>query len=133
RHYTSCLKVLQSKLIHLPLAQIKARYGLALTCTMRGLYTPAIQYYEQAIRLCLHLDDDDEFGNIYYGLSDTYRRSGDLINAKLAGEKALALYVRTENQHMEGAAHNLLGHISLHLGDFREASDHYTEALAIAM
>jgi len=132
RHYTKCLKVLQSKLIHLPLAQIKARYGLAMTCTMRGLYAPAIQHYEQAIRLCLHLDDDEEIGNIYYGLADTYRRSGDLINAKLAGEKALALYERGGNQHMEGVTHNLLGRISLHLGNYREASDHYTEALAIA-
>ena len=33
---------------------------------------------------------------------------------------------------MEGVTHNLLGHISTQLGDYRQASDHFTEALAVA-
>ena len=132
RHYTKSLKLLQDKRIHLPLVQVKARYGLAMTHVMRNLYAAAIQHYELALRLCLHIDDDEIIGNIYYGLSEVYRRSGNLIKAQLAGEKALELYERSGIQHMEGVTHNLLGHISTQLGDYRQASDHFTEALAVA-
>lgn len=131
-HYMRCLKILQDKRIHLPLVQVKARYGLAMTYVMRNVYAPAIQHYELAIRLCLHIDDDEIMGNIYYGLSEVYRRTGNLIKAQLAGEKALELYERSGNQHMEGVTHNLLGHISTQLGDYRQASDHFTEALSVA-
>ena len=137
RHFTKCLKVLNDKKIHLPIAKLKARYGLAMTYLMRGLYPAAIQHYELALGLCLYLDDDEELGNIYYGICDAYRRSGDLIKAQLACVKALELYERAaprtiESQGMEGAAHNMLGLIYTTLGDYRTASDHYTEALAIA-
>jgi len=137
RHFTKCLKVLNDKKIQLPIAKLKARYGLAITYLMRGQYPAAIQHYELALGLCLHLDDDEERGNIYYGICDAYRRSGDLIKAQLACVKALELYERAaprtkESQYMEGVAHNMLGLIYTTLGDYRTASDHYTEALAIA-
>lgn len=137
RHYTKCLKVLNDKKIQLPIARVKARYGLATTYLMRGQPAAAIQHYELALGLCLHLDDDEERGNIYYGICDAYRRSGDLIKAQLACAKALELYERAtprtdESQYMEGVAHNMLGLIYTTLGDYRTASDHYTEALAIA-
>ncbi len=132
RHFSRCLKVLKSKKIHLPMAELKARYSLAMTCLMRGMYAAAIQHYELALRLCLYLDDDEEIGNIYYGLCEAYRRSGKLIEAQLACVKALELYERCSNHQMEGQTHNLLGLIYLNLGDYRVASDHYTEALSLA-
>lgn len=132
RHYTKCLKVLQNKKIQLPEAKLKARYGLAMTYLMRGLHTVAIQHYELALGLCLYIDNDEEIGNIYYGLCQAYVGLGNLVNAQLAGEKALALYERSTNRHLEGLAHNMLGHIYLKLGDYRAASDHYTEALSLA-
>ena len=136
RHFSKCLKVLQDKKIQLPRAKLRARYGLAMTYLMRGLYAAALQHYDLALALCVHLDDDEELGNIYYGICDTYRRAGNLIKAQLACVKALELYERAprtrESQHMEGVAHNMLGLIYMTLGDYRTASDHYTEALAIA-
>ncbi len=132
RHYLKCLKVLQSKKIQLPEAKLKARYGLAMTYLMRGLPAAAIQHYELALGLCLYLDDDEEIGNIYYGLSQAYIRSGRLIDAQLAGEKALGLYERCANREMEGETRNMLGQIYLQLGDYRAASDHLTEALSLA-
>jgi len=132
RHFSKCLKVLQSKKIQLPVAKLKARYGLAMTYLMRGLPAAAIQHYELALGLCLYIDDDEEIGNIYYGLCQAYLRSGNLINAQLAGVKALELYERCANRHMEGLAHNMLGYIYLKLGDYRTASDHYTEAISLA-
>jgi tetratricopeptide (TPR) repeat protein len=79
RHFTRCLKILNDKKMQLPIARLKARYGLAMTYLMRGQYPAAIQHYELALGLCLHLDDDEERGNIYYGICDAYRRSGDLM------------------------------------------------------
>jgi len=131
RHYSKCLKVLQNKKIQLPEAKLKARYGLAMTYLMRGLHAAAIQHYELALGLC-PIDNDEEMGNIYYGLCQAYVGSGNLINAKLAGEKALELHERCADRHLEGLDHNMLGHIYLKLGDYRAASDHYTEALSLA-
>jgi tetratricopeptide (TPR) repeat protein len=132
RHYSRCLKVLQSKKIHLPVAKLKARYSLAMTYLMRGQYPASIQHYELALGLCLYIDDDEEIGHIYYGLCEAYRRSGKLIEAQLACVKALELYERCKNRHLEGIAHNMLGLIYLNLGDYRASSDHYTEALSLA-
>jgi len=131
RHYTKCLKVLQNKKIQLPEAKLKARYGLAMTYLMRGLHAAAIQHYELALGLC-PIDDDEEMGHIYYGLCQAYVGSGNLTNAQLAGEKALKLYEQCADRYLEGLAHNMLGYIYLKLGDYRAASDHYTEALSLA-
>jgi tetratricopeptide (TPR) repeat protein len=100
---------------------------------MRGLYPAAIQHYEEALRLFLYVDNDDELAHIYYGVCDTYRKAGQLREAQLAGEKALHLYERTENHPLEGRMHNQLGKIAFLLGHFKKAADHYTEALAIAV
>lgn len=131
-HFSRCIKVLNNKRVNLPpIVRVKAHYSLAMSYMMRGLYSTAIQQYHDALHHFLYIDNDDELGNIYYGLSDTYRHSGKLEDARLAGERALELYVKAENHRMEGTTHNLLGHIALENEDFRGASDHYTEALAI--
>jgi len=135
KHYIRCIKVLHDKKLDLPLEQVKARIGLALTQIMRGLYSSAVQYYKEAISYSLYVDDDDERGHIYYGLAYLYERMGNLIEARLAALEALKLYKRGTSdfsQHMVGTTHNLLGKTTLLLGDYREASDHYTYALALA-
>jgi tetratricopeptide (TPR) repeat protein len=135
RHLTTCLKVLHHKELQRPdlqLLRIQAHYSLALTYNMRELYAAAIQHYEQALRLFLYVDNDEELAHIYYGLCDTYRKSGQLSKARLAGEKALHLYERTTSRSLEGRMRNQLGRIALQEGNYQEASDYYTEALAIA-
>ncbi len=93
----------------------------------------AIQYYEEAVSLCEPLDNENELANSYYGLSQAYRRAGRLIDAQLAGKNALQLYENNKNRHLEGRMHNELGHIAMQLGDLRAASDHFTDALALAI
>lgn len=131
-HFTLCLKVLHDRRVHLPAVRIKARYSLAMTYLMRGLYTAAIQHYEEALRLCRYYDDEQELPHIYYGLCDSYRHTGDYVKACLAGEEALQRYEQRQDRPMEARMHNMLGHIRFLLGDFRAASDHYTSSLAIS-
>jgi len=132
-HFSRCIKVLNNKRVNLPpIVRVKAHYSLAMSYMMRGLYSTAIQQYHDALHHFLYIDNDEELGNIYYGLSDTYRLLGKLEDARLAGERALELYVKAANHGMEGITHNLLGHIALENKDYRVASDHYTEALAIS-
>lgn len=132
-HFSRCIKVLNSKRVKLPpIVRVKAHYSLAMSFMMRGLYSTAIQQYHDALHYFLYIDNDEELGNIYYGLSATYRLSGKLEDARLAGERALELYVTAANHHMEGVTHNLLGRIALENKDYRVASDHYTEALTIS-
>jgi tetratricopeptide (TPR) repeat protein len=135
RHLRACLNALQGKQLQRPdlqLWRIRAHYSLALTYNMRSLYLAALQHYEEALRLFLYEDNDEELGNIYYGLCDTYRKAGRLREAQLAGEKALQLYERTSNRSLEGRMRNQLGHIALLQDRFKEAGVYFTEALAIA-
>ena len=49
RHYGHCLRILQEQRVSRRPIRIKALYGLASTCTMRGLHGPALQYYREAL------------------------------------------------------------------------------------
>ena len=132
-HFSRCLKVLNNKRVNLPpIVRVKAHYSLAMSFMMRGLYSTAIQQYHDALHHFLYIDNDEELGKIHYGLSYTYRPLGKLEDARLAGERALELYVKAANHGMEGVTHSLLGRIALENKDYRVASDHYTEALAIS-
>jgi len=132
RHFTQCLKVLHDRRVHLPTVRIHVRYYFAMTCLMRGLYSPAIRHYEDALQMCRHYNDEQALPDIYHGLCDAYRHAGDFIKAYMAGKDALRLYELAHNRQMEARIHNMLGRVCFLLGDYREASDHYTESLAIA-
>jgi tetratricopeptide (TPR) repeat protein len=132
RHFAMCLKVLHDRRVHLPMVRIKARYSLAMTCLMKGSYSAAVQQYEDALRLCRHYRVEEELAHIYYGLCDAYRGIGDYVKATLAGQEALQRYREKGDRPMEARMHNVLGRICFLLADFRAASDHYTESLAIA-
>jgi tetratricopeptide (TPR) repeat protein len=132
RHFTLCLKVLHDRRVHLPSVRIRARYSLAMTCLMRGLFDAAIKHYEEALRVARHYNREDELPDIYHGLSDAYCSVGDYVSAYLAAQEALQIYRLREDRPLEARMENKLGHIRLLLGDYRDASDHFTESLAIA-
>ena len=131
-HFTICLKVLHDRRVYLPTVRIKARYYLGMTCIVRGLYSAAVQHYEEALRLCRHYNNEEEMAHVYHGLCDAYRHVGDFARATTVGDEALQLYRKRADREMEARVHHLMGRISFLLGDLRAASDHYTESLAIA-
>ncbi len=132
QHFTLCLKVLHDRRVHLPAVRIKARYSLAMTCIMRGLYTAAVQHYEEALRLSRHYNQVDALADVYYGLSEAYRHTGEYERAYMAAQEALSIYQGRTDRPMEARMHYQLGRIRFLMGAFSEASDHYTESLAIA-
>jgi tetratricopeptide (TPR) repeat protein len=137
QHLNACLRAFQHKQLQRPslqLLRIQACYSLAMTYNMRGLYSAALHHYEEALRLFLYveIDNDEELGHIYYGLCDTYRKMGQLTEAQLAGEKALQLYEKTGSVALESRMHNQLGRVAFLQGQFQESTEHYTKALAIA-
>lgn len=131
-HFTYCLKVLHDRRVHLPAVRIKVRCSLAMTCSMRGLYPPAIQHYEEALRQCRHYNHEQEIPHVYYGLADAYLRSGDHPKAFSAAQEALQLFEKQKDQTMVARIHNLLGRICFSSNDYRQASEHYTQSLTIA-
>src|SRR5712691_5810066 len=131
RHFTLCLKILQERRVHLPVVRIKARYSLATVCVGRGLYPSAIQHYEEALRLCRHYGKADELPHIYHGLCYACLHTGDLTRAEMNGMEALSLYQQRHDRQMEARMYSLLGSVRYAQGNYRAASDHYTEALAI--
>jgi len=132
RHYSQCLKILNERRVNLPRVRIKARYSLGMTCIMNGFYAVAIQHYEEALRLCKNNPDHEDLPDMYYGLCDAHRLLGNFEQAFTYGKMALSIYERRAERSKEGRMHNLLGRICLQLGEYREATDHYMEALSIA-
>jgi len=131
-HFTYCLKVLHDRRVHLPAVRIKARCSLAMTCSMRGLYAPAIQYYEEALRQCRHYNHEKEVPHVYYGLADAYLRAGDYPKASHAAQEALQLFEKQADRTMITRVHNLLGRNCFSSKDYQQASEHYTQSLSIA-
>jgi tetratricopeptide (TPR) repeat protein len=133
QHFTLCLKALRDRRVHLPDVRIKARSYLAMTCCVRGLDVACIQHYEEALRLCRQYEKEEDLPDILYGLCDAYRRNKDYVRAYTTGQEALRLYQARMDREMESRMHNMVGHICRLLGKFDEASDHFTESLAIAV
>ena len=135
-HFTQCLKILEKRRVHLPTVRIKALCGQGMTCIMFGFYAVAIQNYQEALSVCTkeklleRLRDD--VADIYYGLSDAYRLSGDFDSAYTCGKTALQMYRDLHDRYMECRVQNLLGRIAFSLGEHRTAADDYMESLSIA-
>ena len=137
RHFGRCLKVLRAKKLDLPLEHAKAHYGLAMTLCMRGLYPASEESYHEAEKFIACVSDVDsiEPANIAYGLAYLYIAMGKYVDAKLAAKQAVKYYKESYSElreHLIGLTYNLLGDIACLLGDYREASDYYTQALSIA-
>lgn len=135
-HFTQCLKILEKRRVHLPSVRIKALSGQGMTCIMFGFYAVAIQNYQEALSVCTkeklleRLRDD--VADIYYGLSDAYRLSGDFDSAYTCGKTALQMYRDLHDRYMECRIQNLLGRIAYQFGEHRRAADDYMESLSIA-
>lgn len=137
RHYMKCLKVLHTKKLDLPLEYAKAYYGLATTQCMRGLYPASEQSYHEAEKCIMRAQDVDsiEHGNIAYGLAYLYLAIGKYVDAEQVAKQAVRYYKESyseQRDHHIGLTYNMLGDIANLLGDYREASDYYTQALSIA-
>ena len=141
RHYTKCIRLLQDRRVQTPRLQplrVRARSYLGMTCIERGLYPAAKQHYEDALALFHEVlqplpgDWRKDLADIYHGFCDLYRQSGDLIGALEMGKKAMDLYEELNMPIMVSRIDNHIGHAYRLLGDFREASDHFTNSLAIA-
>lgn len=137
KHYRKCLAVMRTKKMALPLEHAKACYGLGTTQCMRGLYAASEQCYQEAEKYIEHATEVDsvEHANIAYGLAYLYIAVGKYVEAYQAARRALKYYRESFSEERDsyiGQTYNLLGDIAYWLGDYREASDYYTQALAIA-
>ncbi len=133
RHFLHCLKIVHDRRIQRPLLRIEAQYNLAMTYKMRGSYALAIRNYEVALRLCRHHSLFDAVPDIYYGLSETYRCQGNFTKAHDAAREALRMYQENGNEPLQARMYNVLGKISLLLGDYNASEDYYDKSLILAM
>ncbi|GAC1566961.1 MAG: hypothetical protein NVS3B14_11490 [Ktedonobacteraceae bacterium] len=136
QHFTQCLKILEMRRVHLPKVRIKALVGLAMTCITSGFYAIAIQYYQEALKMCAkeklqhHLLRD--MADIHHGLAEAYRLIGDFDRARTYGNMALRMYEDLPDRYYMGRVYNLLGRIAFHLGENQLASEQYMESLSLA-
>ena len=133
QHFIRCLKLLHDRRVHLPTIRIEARYSLAMTYVMRGSYAVALQHYEDALRLCRHYELNEALPNIYYGMSEAYRCSGNFTKAHEAGHEALRIYQERGEELMQSRIYTLLGRISLLFGDYDSALNYYSSSYTLAV
>lgn len=132
-HYTRCLKFLDERRMNDPNRRIRALLGLGLAHMSTGYLTNALEYYEQALRLCNNDPRQPQLPDLYYGLGDAYCRQGDYEQALEYANKALQLYTERGDKELICRIRSLLGHIYGEKGDLQTANTYYTEALALAM
>ncbi|GAC1641832.1 MAG: hypothetical protein NVS4B12_04500 [Ktedonobacteraceae bacterium] len=132
RHFALCLKILHDRRIHLPSIRIEAQYNLAMTYVMRGSYAVAIHHYNDSLRLCRLYELNEALPNIYYGLSEAYRFLGDFTKAYEAAHEALRLCQIRGDELLQCRMYNVLGHISLSLGDYVASANYYIKSLSLA-
>ncbi len=133
QHFSLCLKLLHDRRVHRPALRIEARYNLAITYSIRGSYTVAIQNYEDALRLCHHYDLNEAIPNIYYGLSKAYRCLGDFDRARHTAHEALHIYQEKGDGSLQCCMHYVLGRISFLSGDYNASENYYTTSLSLAI
>ncbi len=133
QHFIRCLKLLHDRRVHLPALRIEARYSLAMTYVMRGSYAVALQHYEDALRLCRHYELHEALPDIYYGMSEAYRCSGNFTKAHEVGHEALRIYQERGDELLQSRIYILLGRISLLLGDYDATLNYYSASYRLAV
>jgi tetratricopeptide (TPR) repeat protein len=135
RHLRSCLRALRYRPFQSPAyhqLRMQASYALGVSYHRRGLYTAAIQQYEEALQLSSYSTRDEQRANIYASLCDSCRQAGQLEQAWQAGEKALALYQHDDDHDAQERIYRLLGQIAFQQGNAQQAEQCFTRALSIA-
>ena len=133
QHYNQCIKLLDERRMNDLNRRIRALLGLGLCHLRTGYPANALEYYQQALRLCGNDTRQPNLPHVYYGLSDTYRHLNDLERALDYGKRALNLYRERGDRHYVGRIRSLLGDIYRQMGNLPIANESYTEALALAM
>lgn len=131
-HFTHCLKLLHDRRVHLPQVRIQAHVWLGKMHLLRTSSTPAIQHFEEALRLCHHYQDEQALPDIYHGLSKAYRANGSLPQTYQYALEALRLYEQQANSVMVAQLHFLLGQISMRDKHVQDAITHLQTALELA-
>ena len=135
RHLRSCLRALRYRPFQSPAyhqLRMQANYALGVSYHRRGLYTAAIEQYDEALRLSSETGEDEQQAGIYASLCDSYRLAGQLEQAWQAGEKALALYRHDDDRDAQERIYRLLGQIAFLQDNTQQAEQCFTRALSIA-
>jgi len=82
---------------------------------------PPVSYYQR----------DDELADIHHGLCDLYREMVT-IQAPIHRRRRRCSFTKRSRLDDGARMHRMLGRICFRTGNYREAADHYTEALATA-
>jgi tetratricopeptide (TPR) repeat protein len=131
-HYTWCLRFLNERRMNDPTRRIRTLLGLGRSYLETDHPAHALEYYQQALRLCQNPTYQLHLPQIYDGLSRTYIHLEQLDCALEYGKQALRLATERGEKDFLCQIGCLLGDIYCQMGNLEAANASYTEALGVA-
>ena len=131
-HFSTCLKILHARRIHLPMVRMQARYSLGMVSLLKGQPQVALQSFTETLKLCQHYQEKVMPARVYHGLCEAYQAIGAHDQAYEAGQTSLTLYLQHSDPQKSASLYQALGQICFRLEKYREAREHYTQALQVA-
>lgn len=126
RHYMYSIE--QAKIIHVPLAVLDAKVGLALSLRAQGKWNDALKFIRESKNAYKKLDDNEGIAFTLWAEAGALRIKGDIIRAIKVYKESYAMFKSLKDQHGVGYALCGLGGTSRIAGSFRDSKKYYETA-----
>jgi tetratricopeptide (TPR) repeat protein len=126
RHYMYSIE--QAKIIHVPLAVLDAKVGLALSLRAQGKWKDALKFIRESKNAYKKLDDNEGIAFTLWAEAGSLRIKGDIIRAIKVYKESYAMFKSLKDQHGAGYALCGLGGTSRIAGSFRDSKKYYETA-----
>ncbi len=132
--YGESIQALERALVHLSHTnngveqQLKTLTELSYSLILIGRIAESKNHLRRALVLAIESNDDDALSEIYYGLGDAYRKTGDMSVAQRYFEAALALEKAANKLDHSNATTLKLGSLARYKENYAEAIDKHSSA-----
>ncbi|MFA9392790.1 MAG: histidine kinase [Prolixibacteraceae bacterium] len=131
---TDALKLLQfSDLENDMETKAEALKFLGISKHLQAKYDSAIVWYNQALNLCVEMNDTLNTGKACLNIATCYNSKGDFENAVKYALLALKSFEEIDDKNGQGRVQNLLGIFNFHRHEFESAYDYFSKYNILAI
>jgi len=109
----------------------KATYSKATAFYYTGNYDSALIYWEKALVLFTHTDNQKRMGDCYQNIGQIYKLKGNYIKANENNNNGLQIFEKLNLQDRTANMLNIFGNLNIDMGNLDIAEKYYLRALDI--